>query len=263
MVHKMVGRRNMLRRHLSRVLGPETAASTLDRMVEEGFESYARYWVESFRIAGSTFDELDRGLTHDGFDLILAALAEGRGAIMALPHMGGWDYGGAWLASQGHPMTVVVERLDPPELFDWFRRLRAEMGMHVVATDENSGAAVLRALKDNHVVALVSDRDLSGTGPEVEFFGERTTLPGGPALLALRTGAPILPVSVYFTPNGGHHGIVHQPLTVERLGPRLSDDVARITQALAGELEVLIRRAPEQWHLLQPNWPSDYEAARA
>ena len=250
----------MLRRHLRRVVGPDVAEGDLDRLVRRGFESYARYWLESFRIPGSTRAELDTQMTHDGFDRILAAREAGRGAIMALPHMGGWDFGGAWLAAQGHPMTVVVERLDPPKLFEWFRGLRADMGMNVIAVGEHSGSAVLRALKDNHVVALVSDRDLAGTGPEVDFFGERTTLPGGPALLALRTGAPILPVSVYFTPDGGHHGIVHEAVPVAREGPRLSDDVARITQALARELEVLIRRAPEQWHLLQPNWPSDLAA---
>ncbi|MBW3536264.1 MAG: phosphatidylinositol mannoside acyltransferase [Actinobacteria bacterium] len=251
----------MLRRHLRRVVGRDAGEETIDRLVRRGFESYARYWLESFRIPGLPAEELDRHMTHDGFDRILAAREAGRGAIMALPHMGGWDFGGAWFAAQGHPMTVVVERLDPPKLFEWFRRLRADMGMNVIAVDENSGSAVLRALKNNHVVALVCDRDLAGTGPEVEFFGERTTLPGGPALLGLRTGAPILPVSVYFTPDGGHHGIVHEPLTVERKGSRLSEDVARITQALARELEVLIRRAPDQWHLLQPNWPSDLAEA--
>lgn len=252
----------MLRRHLSRVLGPEATDARLDALVREGFESYARYWLESFRLPGRTKADMDQQMEHDGFELILEARAAGTGAIMALPHLGGWDFGGAWVAAQGHPITVVVERLDPPELFEWFRRLRADMGMHVVAVDENSGTAVLRALKQNHVVALVSDRDLAGTGPSVEFFGERTTLPGGPALLALRTGAPILPVGVYFRPDGGYHGIVRPPVPVERVGPRLADDVARITQLLAYELETLIRRAPEQWHLLQPNWPSDTTFSR-
>jgi phosphatidylinositol dimannoside acyltransferase len=82
-------------------------------------------------------------------------------------------------------------------------------------------------------------------------------LPGGPATLALRTGAPILPTAVYFTGRrDGHLGLVRPPLPMARTG-RLRDDVAHLTQALAYELEGLIRRAPEQWHLLQPNWPSD------
>jgi KDO2-lipid IV(A) lauroyltransferase len=105
-------------------------------------------------------------------------------------------------------------------------------------------------------VALLSDRDIQGTGVEVEFFGERTTLPSGPATLALRTGAPLIPVAVYFRNPTGYHGVVRPPLEVVRQGS-LREDVGRITQTLAHELETLIRRAPEQWHLLQPNWPSD------
>lgn len=248
----------MLRRHLRRVCGPEAGDREIERLLRAGFASYARYWLESFRITGQDKAYLDKHLTHDGFGRIEAALEAGTGAIMALPHLGGWDFAGAWVAAQGHPITVIVERLDPPELFEWFRKLRADLGMNVVATDEGSGAALLRALKANHVVALVSDRDLAGTGPKVQFFGEETSLPGGPALLALRTGAPLLPIGIYFTANGGHHAIIRPPLAVERSAPRLSEDVARITQALAVELEVLIRQAPDQWHLLQPNWPTDY-----
>ena len=107
-------------------------------------------------------------------------------------------------------------------------------------------------------MCLLSDRDLTGDGVEVEFFGERTTLPAGPATLALRTGAALLPVAVYFTEGRGHKGMVRPPLDITREG-RLREDIARITQALAYEFEDLIRVAPEQWHLLQPNWPSDRE----
>jgi KDO2-lipid IV(A) lauroyltransferase len=89
-------------------------------------------------------------------------------------------------------------------------------------------------------------------------FGERTTLPAGPATLGLRIGAPILPVGVYVTNSyNGHHALVRPPVSAVRSGGGLREDVARITQSLAHELEFLIRRAPEQWHLFQPNWPSD------
>ena len=115
---------------------------------------------------------------------------------------------------------------------------------------------VLRALRDNRIVCLLCDRDIAGDGVEVEFFGERTTLPGGPATLALRTGATLVPAAVYFRAGRDHEGVVRPAIPVEREG-RLREDIARITQALAKELEILIRAAPEQWHLLQPNWPSD------
>ncbi|MBW3557968.1 MAG: phosphatidylinositol mannoside acyltransferase, partial [Actinobacteria bacterium] len=187
------------------------------------------------------------------------ALAAGNGVIMALPHLGGWDFGGAWFASAGYPATVVVEALDPPELFEWFTRLRRASGLSVVPHGPAAGGAVLRALRRNELVGLLCDRDLARTGVEVEFFGERTTLPGGPATLALRTGAALLPTAVYFE-GRRHRGVVRPPVATDRRG-RLRDDVARVTQDLADELEALIRRAPEQWHLLQPNWPSDYGEA--
>jgi KDO2-lipid IV(A) lauroyltransferase len=149
--------------------------------------------------------------------------------------------------------------LDPPEVFEWFADMRRSFGMHVVPLGPDAGGAVIRALKDNHVVCLLCDRDIGGGGIDVEFFGERTKLPGGPATLALRTGAPLIPTAAYFQ-GRGHLGVCRPAIPTEREG-KLRDDVARITQLVAHELEELIRFAPEQWHLLQPNWPSDYEGA--
>jgi lauroyl/myristoyl acyltransferase len=149
----------------------------------------------------------------------------------------------------------VAEQLEPPELFEWFTSLRRSLGMDVVPLGPNAGTEVLRALRERHVVCLLSDRFLEGSAVDVEFFGEHTSLPAGPAALALRTGAPLLPTAVYFRGHG-HHAVVRPPIDATRSGG-LRADVARVTQDLAYELEGLIRVAPEQWHLLQPNWPSD------
>jgi len=120
-----------------------------------------------------------------------------------------------------------------------------------------AATAVLSALRANEIVCLLCDRDIQGGGVDVSFFGERTTLPAGPAMLGLRAGAAVLPTAVYFTSKvDGHHAIVRPPLPMDRTGG-LRESVSAITQLLAGELEWLIRRAPEQWHLFQPNWPSD------
>lgn len=251
----------MLRRHLRRVLGPTVSEAELDRKVAEAFDSYAQYWLESFRLASTSRDELEAGMSWEGLARVDEALADGNGVIMALPHLGAWDFGGAWLASVGYPMLVVAEKLEPEELFEWFTSLRLAQGLTVVAHGPSAGTAVLRALRDNEIVGLLSDRDLTRTGVEVEFFGEKTTLPAGPATLALRTGAALLPCAIYFE-GRGHHGIVRPPVDTTRQGS-LREDVARITQTLAGELEALIRRAPEQWHMLQPNWPSDFDLAEA
>ena len=250
-------RRAMIERHLQRV-DPTLRGLRLRRAVQESFDSYARYWIESFRLPAMSKRVVARSFREDGYQHLLTALDAGKGAIIALPHLGGWEWAGRWIADRGHPITVIVERLDPPELFDWFVELRSKLGMTVVPLGPEAGKAVIRALNNNHVVCLLSDRDIQGGGPEVEFFGERTTLPGGAATVALRTGAPILPTGIYFTDRfDGHLGYVRPPIPVERQAKRLRDDVQRITQAIAQELEVLIRRAPSQWHLFQPNWPSD------
>ncbi len=249
-------RRAMIERHIKRV-NPNLKGASLRVAVGQAFDSYARYYVESFRLPSLSKKTVDRTFTVDGFHHITDALALGNGCIFALPHLGGWEWAGKWMTDQGYRLTVVVEALEPPELFQWFADLRKDLGMTVVPTGPKAGPAVLKALRDNEIVCLLCDRDIERNGVEVEFFGERTTLPAGPATLGLRVGSPILPVGCYFTPEyNGHHALVRPPLSMVRQGG-LRDDVARITQNLARELEFLIRRAPEQWHLFQPNWPSD------
>lgn len=249
----MPKRRMLVRRHLRRV-GLDSEG--LDLAVRQAFTSYAQYWADSFRLADISAEELGRHLQRDGIEHLDAGVARGQGVILAVPHLGSWDRGGAWLASVGYPLTVVVEPLEPPELFDWFVDMRRAVGMTVVPLDRRAGATVLRTLRKDGIVALLSDRDLVGNGVEVEFFGERTTLPGGAATLALRTGAALLPATMYSSERGRHHVVIRPPVEAVRTG-NVADDVTRVTQALAHELEKLILLAPKQWHLFQPNWPSD------
>jgi KDO2-lipid IV(A) lauroyltransferase len=251
-------RRRMVARHQRRAAGRPLDHVEERRLVQAVVESYARYWAEAFRLPDVTPAELDEEIVAEGLERVDAALETGRGAVLALPHLGGWEWGGAWIASKGYKITVVVEPLRPKAVFDWFVELREGLGMSVVPLGPAAGPAVLAALRRNEIVCLVCDRDIAGGGVDVEFFGERTTLPAGPATLALRARSTLLPVAIYFTGRKGHHGLVRPPLELERRGS-LRQDVARVTQDLAGELELLVRRAPEQWHLLQPNWPSDRE----
>jgi KDO2-lipid IV(A) lauroyltransferase len=258
----MPTRRRMVARHLRRASDGALHGVALDRAVSAAFDSYARYWLDMFRLPHEWDRAIERNFSVEGYEHIDAALRSGKGAIAALPHLGGWEWAGAWMASvKQQQLLVVVEPVEPPELFEWFVRARSAMGMEVVALGADTASRAVKALQANRIVCLVSDRDLTGDGIEVEFFGERTTLPAGPATLALRTGAPILPVAVYFGQRRRHHGVVHPPLDTTRGAGRLRDDVARITQDLAFEFEALIRAAPQQWHLMQPNWPSDFTSA--
>ncbi|MGH9103638.1 MAG: phosphatidylinositol mannoside acyltransferase, partial [Acidimicrobiales bacterium] len=214
------------------------------------------YWRDSFRLAAPSRAELEAHMSFEGFEHLEAGLERGRGVILGLPHLGCWDYGGAWLAAIGHPMTVVVEPLPGDALSAWFIERRRAMGLTVVPLGPRAAPAVVGTLRAAGLVGLVCDRDLGGKGVTVSFFGEETTLPAGPATLALRTGAALVPAAVVDEPGGRHRAILRPALDTTRNGA-LHEDVARITQALAVEMEALIRLAPEQWHLFQPNWPSD------
>jgi lauroyl/myristoyl acyltransferase len=251
-------RRTIVERNVRRA-DPSLSGSRLRRAVRHCFESYARYWAESFRLPDLTPAQIDAGMTCEGYDLLETALEGGRGALLVVPHLGGWEWAGFWVTEVKHrEVSVVVERLEPESVFDWFVAYRESLGMHVIPLGPDAARRVIAAVRAGHVVCLLADRDITGGGIEVDFFGERTTLPAGPATLALRTGAPLLPVAVYFC-DGGHHGVVRPPIDTTRQGT-LREDIARVTRDVAAALEDLIRAAPEQWHLMQPNWPSDHAA---
>jgi KDO2-lipid IV(A) lauroyltransferase len=249
-------RRRQVARNLDRVAATRLDPSARRRAVGAVFDHYGRYWHELFRLAVSDPEEMVNGFTCEGKEHLAAAAALGRGVVMALPHLGNWDLAGAWMAGEGYDITVVAEPVEPPELFDWFVATRARLGMRVVALGPDAGPVLLRELHAGRLVGLVCDRNMTGDGVPVEFFGEETRLPGGPAALALRTGAPLLPVGCYFRRRRGHACHILEPLATERAA-RLRDDVVRVTQQLAHRFEELIRAAPDQWLLMQPNWPSD------
>ena len=249
-------RRRLVARNLQRVVGPELNGRQLQRSVSRVFASYADYYLQSFRLPSMTTEQIVAGFSEEGYERIAEARTEGNGVILAMPHLGSWEWAAHWLTlHHGVPLGCVVDTLEPPELFDWYRSFRESLGMKVVGLGPSAGVETIAMLRENRALCLPSDRHVGGAGVEVEFFGEVTMLPAGPATLALRTGAVLLPVAIY-DHRGGCHGVVRPPVVAKREG-RLRDDVARVTRALAGELEILIAAGPEQWHLLQPNWPSD------
>jgi len=254
-------RRDQVIRNANRLSDSELSRKELKDFVNQTFKSYAHYWVNTFRLVDMTKQELESTFSHDGWELIETALKKDSGVILVLPHLGAWEWGGLWISKiKGVSVSAVVEPLKPPELFEWFKRSRNALGMDIIPLGSDAGPQLLKAISDKQLIVLVSDRDVGGSSVEVEFFGEKTLLPAGPATLALRTGATLLPVAVY-NKEDGCHGVVRPPISLERKG-KFRSDVKRITQTIADEMELLIRKAPEQWHLMQPNWPSDSQAEK-
>lgn len=252
-------KQRVVARNLERVLGRTMPAAERRRRVAKTFEWYTRYYAESFRLPSVPIAEIDRGFGHEGFGEIAAAVQRGQGPILALPHLGTWEWAAWWLALVPEfKVTAVAEPLEPPEVFEWFVGFREQLGMDIVPLGPDAASTSIEALKQGQVLCLLADRDIQGNGVVVEFFGERTTLPAGPATLALRTGSPLIPSAVYWR-GDTRHAICMPPLDTSRRG-KLRQDVARVTQDMARDFEYLIKQAPEQWHMLSPNWPSDYRA---
>jgi KDO2-lipid IV(A) lauroyltransferase len=249
-------RRAMATRHMRRVLGEQVSA---EEAAIEVMRAYGRYYAEALWARAHRVEEMLAVTRVDGLEHILAARDAGTGMIYALPHMGNWEAAAPIAVSEGVPVVAVAEELPNLRITDWFTEMRAGFGIEIVLA--TGRVEVMRRLEEaiarNKAVALLCDRDLKGRGVEVEFFGEKTTLPPGPATLAVRTGAPLLPVGCYFD-DGGYRVVIKPPLPVPDAGTR-GQKVEAMTQSLAYELEKIISEDPRQWHLVVPNWPSDRE----
>src|SRR5574337_71828 len=243
-----------LRKNLARVLGV-TPGEVPSALIRASLASYARYWREAFRLPTMDhaalhrkFDEMVVGKEH-----LAAALAAGRGAIVALPHSGNWDVAGVWLVGAHGRLTTVVERLKPESLYRRFLAYRESLGFEVLPLSGGRRPpfeVLCDRLRDNRVVCLMAERDLTRSGVPVGFFGEPTRMPAGPAKLAIETGAALLPVHCWFEPDGWGFWI-HPALDCG------SRDVGAITQSLADRFTEDIAAHPADWHMLQAQWLAD------
>jgi KDO2-lipid IV(A) lauroyltransferase len=223
----------------------------LDELVAAAFRSYARYWAEAFRAADLGPGELDRRTETSGFAHLDAALDRGRGVVVLLGHHGSWDVAAQWAETHGYHLAVVAEVVRPRWLFARFVRLRETVGLEVVPLrrGEELYGRLEEVLAANHLVGLLADRDVSGSGPEVELFGERTRLPQGPVALAHRCGAPIVPITMLQRPGRGWHLQVMPAIEAAEMSFEEAMD------AVAAGIEGIVATDPVQWHAFQPIWP--------
>jgi KDO2-lipid IV(A) lauroyltransferase len=250
--------RRMAERHQRRVQGPRVNARRAARRV---LGYYGRYYAETFWIRPRRRQQILDSCSVENLEGLRAAVADPRGVILAVAHQGNWEAAGLQATAEGAPVLAAAEGLANERLVRWFVGVRRVMGIEVVLVRRGASVtpALEKRLQEGGVVALMFDRDLKGTGIPVTLFGERTTLPAGTMNLALRTGAMILPAGIYHKRGAGHIFHIHPPFEVPGEGS-FDERVAEGTQRLAGVLEQMILRAPEQWHVLQPVWPGDREA---
>jgi len=254
----LVGRRggksvDRLRTNLARV-APE---QDLDALTREGLRSYARYWCEVFRLPATPTERIISGMVAVDEHRLRNSVAGPSGTILALPHVGNWDHAGAWCSVTGAPFTTVAERLKPESLYDRFVAFRESLGMEVLPLTGGARPpydVLVERLEAGGMLCLLADRDLSARGIDVEFFGATARMPAGPASLALRTGATLIPTTLSFRPDGWQ--VVFHP-EVEH------SDVATMTQTVADAFAGAIAEHPADWHMFQRLWLEDLEPRTA
>ncbi len=246
--------------NLRRVVGPDMPADAFDDLVNRAVRSYARYFMDAFRLPSKSPAQHREGFDVIRGDLLHRDVANGTGCVIALPHGGNWDAAGAWVAANGLPIATVAERLKPERLFEQFLDFRRSLGMDIVPLtggDQRPVDVLLDRLRNGYVVPLLADRDLSARGIEVTFFGARTRMPAGPAWLALRTGAPLYVADMWYEPEKAMaylRGPLELPGTPET---PMAQRVQQTTQLIADNLALGIAAHPEDWHMLQRMWLSD------
>jgi KDO2-lipid IV(A) lauroyltransferase len=245
-----------LERNLRRVR-PEASTRQIRELSRESMRSYLRYWCEVFRLPDLSHTQIVDAVRCDGEDKIVAGLERGKGVVIPLPHMANWDHAGAWVTLAHTPLTTVAERLKPESLYERFLEYRRELGMEVLPL--TGGPPPFRTLleraRQGRLICLVGDRDLTESGVPVDFFGERTSMPPGPAAIAVATGAVLLPATLWY--DGPLLRIrIHDAVEIPESGSR-PEKVALMTQTVADTFASGIAEHPQDWHMLQRLWVGD------
>lgn len=239
-----------LRSNLARTQ-PGITNLNLDLLVIDAMRSYMRYWCDTFRFPDWSSQRVTETVSVTNEHLLMEAIAAKTGVIVALPHAGNWDHAGAYFCAKGVPLVTVAERLKPEKLFLKFLSYRESMGMEVLPLDGRVLDTLADRLRDGALVALVADRDLSRSGIEVDFFGAPARMPAGPALLAIRTQAPLITAFVSYTDVGVH--IDFKSVMLPSSGSE-REMVQEIVQMTAVHFEDGISQQPQDWHMLQRIW---------
>ena len=250
MLSRNGARMKRLRSNLHRV-APDKTTVEMDQLMSMAVSSYMRYWCDTFRSPDWSRSRISTTVTVTKEELLTAPMRDGRGVVIALPHAGNWDHAGSYFCGIGFPLVTVAERLKPEALFNKFLQYRQNIGMEVLALDGRSMAILMKRAREGALIALVSDRDLSRSGVDVNFFGHTARMPAGAALLAIRTGIPLVTAYVSYTNTGIH--IEFKSVTIPTEGSE-TDRISLVVQKCADHFAEGISKHPQDWHMLQRIW---------
>jgi KDO2-lipid IV(A) lauroyltransferase len=239
-----------LRSNLQRVC-PEKSSTEMDHLMAKAMSSYMRYWCDTFRSPDWSKEKISGTVTVTREELLTGPMKDGRGVVVTLPHSGNWDHAGAYFCAMGFPLVTVAEKLKPEALFNKFLEYRQNIGMEVLSTDSRSMGTLMQRAREGALIALVADRDLSRSGVDVNFFGYPARMPAGGALLAIRTGIPLITAHVSYTKSGIH--IEFNSIEIPSSGTD-TERVSIVVQRCADLFASGISRTPEDWHMLQRIW---------
>ena len=247
-IHRRGGKSvDRLRANL-RVVLPELSEAHLDALTHEAVRSYLRYWCESFRLPAWPIEDVVRRTRTVDDHHLRDAMAQGDGAVVALPHMANWDWAGAWACAEISPLCTVAERVKPERLYDEFVAYRRTLGMEILPL--TGGDATLPRLEEwvrgGGLVCLLADRDLSRTSVEVQLCGHAARMPRGPAVLARRTGAPLVPATLHYA--GDEMTIRFHPPVPHADGDQ---GIVAMMQCVADAFTAGISEHPQDWHMMQ------------
>jgi phosphatidylinositol dimannoside acyltransferase len=226
-------------------LGRDRNDSEVARVARRAFQNYGRMLMDFLVLGSLTPAELLARMSIDGREHLDASLARGRGVIMAVPHMGSWDMAGSYGGALGYPISAVAERF-PGSLNGAVVKTRQRFGLNVITLGRSAVRAIAEALGKNSIVALLCDLE-QGPGVPVSFFGRRAIVPGGPAAIAIKTGAALVPACQYATTPGHYHVHLDAPLTWSA-----GETKEGLMQRVVSRFEEFIKERPDQWYAFRP-----------
>lgn len=231
-----------------RVILPNASNAQIQKKAKEVFVNFGLYLIEFLRFKQVDLDFINKRFTFKGREFIDDAIKEGKGAILSTIHMGNWEVAGMALSLLGYPIIAIALDHKDPRINNFFKKRRESKGMEVVSLGI-SIKKCYKGLKNNKLVAILGDRDFSNSSYPLDFFGRKKNIPRGPAVLSLRTGAPIIPVIIT------RQGI--DRLNFECLPPlQVSSETSELelTKDYAKIIEMQIHKNPSQWLLFREFW---------